>query len=171
MALFSVLAVDDNLEDSRFCVDYLDKHDDDFLHRRYRFNKASIKKICQLLDDDVAPKDVRGKGRGSISTTEQVLIGLSYLGLDSVQMAVGDFFGRDQASVCRVVNCFTTALVKIAPDYIYFPRTELERHRSIKKIYEDSGFPGVIGIIDCTHIPISPRSLPHEADYEGSALN
>eukprot|EP00057_Strongylocentrotus_purpuratus_P033541 XP_791763.2 PREDICTED: putative nuclease HARBI1 [Strongylocentrotus purpuratus] len=59
-----------------------------------------------------------------------------------------------QSSVSRVVLDVSTALATLRPRYIQFPRTPQEVLRVQQRFFDYSQFPGVIGAVDCTHVPI-----------------
>ena len=63
-------------------------------------------------------------------------------------------------SIC--LNEFVNALVRKAKEFIYMPESASEIDDVKKGFYEVAGFPGVIGCIDGTHIPII---APSEDEY------
>jgi len=69
-------------------------------------------------------------------------------------MMVGDTFGIHKTTVCRIIHSVTQAIASLRKKYIAFPATQEERLQVMNNFYVNSGMPGTIGAIDCTHIPI-----------------
>ena len=66
-------------------------------------------------------------------------------------MVEGDLFGVHKSTVCRIVRRVSKAIARLKGQYIRFePRRE-----TTAGFYRRAGFPGVIGAIDCTHVPIT----------------
>lgn len=61
--------------------------------------------------------------------------------------------GYSQASVSVVIKEVSELLAKNAKNWIKFPSTQ-NIHDTKQQFYLINQFPGVIGAIDCTHIPI-----------------
>jgi hypothetical protein len=69
--------------------------------------------------------------------------------VDHFRGVIADTYGLSQPSVSRAISDVSTALVKSAGDYIS------ERTETFKgNCYSVANFPGVIGLIDGTHIRI-----------------
>ena len=66
----------------------------------------------------------------------------------------GDEATVSQASVSRIVLAVSYAIAKHRSEYIKFPRSHHEIQTAQQEFYQYSNFPGVIGAIDGTHIPI-----------------
>lgn len=71
-----------------------------------------------------------------------------------------------QTMVSRIITHYTELIVEhLAPRYIQFPQTEREIDLCKAKYEEKYNFPGIIGIIDGTHILIAGLSRRTEAAY------
>ena len=85
----------------------------------------------------------------------------------SYQKVVGRdiFLALSQASVSRCVKKVTEALNRrMLQREISFPSPD--EYPNIKRQFmENSGFPGMIGAIDCTHVLIIAPPEPHEPSY------
>lgn len=58
-----------------------------------------------------------------------------------------------QPTICRLVTNISLLLARQLPNYVKFPA--LAEIRRVKRLFcSVAGFPGVVGCIDCTHIPI-----------------
>uniref|UniRef100_A0A8C7L3E7 DDE Tnp4 domain-containing protein n=1 Tax=Oncorhynchus kisutch TaxID=8019 RepID=A0A8C7L3E7_ONCKI len=102
--------------------------------RRYRFSKDSV----MQLERKVAPTIKHGSDRNeAVPPLLQLLVTVRFYVTGCFQMVVGDLFGLHKSTVCRTV-------------YIRFLPTE----ETAAGFYRRARFPGVLGAIDCTRIPI-----------------
>lgn len=95
----------------------------------------------------------------SVTPMNQLLITLRFLSTGTFQVVNGDLFGVHKSTVCRKVHHCIDKIGRLAPKYIKFPSTREEVENAMQRFYKNSGFPGVIGAIDCTHIPITSPSI------------
>lgn len=84
----------------------------------------------------------------------QLLITLRFYATGTFQIVIGDTFGVHKSTVCNTVHRVTAAIANLRPQYVVFPQTAQTRRDVMNQFYSASGLPGVIGAIDCTHIPI-----------------
>lgn len=94
----------------------------------------------------------------------QVLVAIRCMAAGSHQISVGDTYGISQSKVSLCLKTVARAVASKSPQYIKFPSgNDL---RQIMMDFEGiAGFPGVIGAIDCTHIPIIMPSVPNSEIY------
>ncbi|XP_042867539.1 putative nuclease HARBI1 [Penaeus japonicus] len=83
----------------------------------------------------------------------QLLTSLRYMASGSFQLSIADCLEMSVASVCKYLAYVTRAIAALAPEYIQFPSPSnvagfVENFQSV------AGMLGVIGCIDCTHVPI-----------------
>jgi nuclease HARBI1 len=90
----------------------------------------------------------------SISPMNQLLMALRFYATGTFQLVVGDTFAVSKATVCRVVHKVTESIAGLRQKYVRFPATQQERQDTMNVFYSVSKMPGVIGAIDCTHVPI-----------------
>jgi hypothetical protein len=89
----------------------------------------------------------------------QLLVAQRFYATGTFQLVIGDLFHVDQSTVCRTVSRVTEAIAALRPTYIKFPTNQSDVHLKMQQFYDNSNFPGAIGAIDCTHVPIqSPGS-------------
>ena len=84
----------------------------------------------------------------------QLLLTLRFYATGTFQLVVGDTFSIHKSTVCRTVHRVTRAIASLRELYVKFPSTNQERHDIMNQFHERSHMPGVIGAIDCTHVPI-----------------
>jgi hypothetical protein len=95
----------------------------------------------------------------------KVFVALRIYASGSFQGVIADTFGLSQPSVSHAISDVSTAPVKKAGNYITFPK-ELKLSEIKGNFYSVANFPGVIGLIDGTHIRIQAPS-----DHEGQYVN
>jgi len=84
----------------------------------------------------------------------QLLMALRFYATGTFQLVVGDTFAVSKATVCRVVLKVTEAIAGLRMKYVNFPATPQQRQDTMNVFYSASKMSGVIGAIDCTHVPI-----------------
>jgi len=95
----------------------------------------------------------------SLSSVNQLFIALRFYATGTFQLVVGDTFAVDNATVCRTLHHVTAAIANMRSQYVKFPVTLQERRDTMQAFFLNSKLPGVLGAVDCTHVPIqSPGS-------------
>ena len=93
----------------------------------------------------------------------QLLITLRFYATGTFQLVLADLIHIDKSTVCRIVHKVTAAIARLCPKYVNFPTTAVERRNEMNAFYRVSGLPGVLGAVDCTHVPIqSPGGVDAE---------
>eukprot|EP00918_Siedleckia_nematoides_P028052 GHVU01060310.1.p1 GENE.GHVU01060310.1~~GHVU01060310.1.p1 ORF type:complete len:350 (-),score=28.99 GHVU01060310.1:312-1217(-) len=83
---------------------------------------------------------------------------LFYFAGNPFQGVVASMFRISQPAVSRVIAAVTDALVAVRDQFIQWPHGVNRQRRIMMDIFAATGFPGVRGIIDCTHVWITdPR--------------
>ncbi|KAL4009681.1 hypothetical protein ACER0C_003533 [Sarotherodon galilaeus] len=133
---------------------------DDFLCERYRFSAQSIIYLNNILRPYIAHVTHRGH---SLSSVHIICIALHFFANGSFLYNIGDAEHVSKATVCQAVRNVTVSLKRLLYSFVVFPG-----HRPTRFIKEGfhkiAGFPGVIGCVDGTHIPIIAPSV-NEGDY------
>ena len=91
---------------------------------------------------------------GSLTPMNQLLIALRYYATGTFQLVVGDLFCITKATICRIVHKVTRAIASLRSKYVKFPSTQQERRDTMYGFYKATKMPGILGAIDCTHVPI-----------------
>nr|XP_027228403.1 putative nuclease HARBI1 [Penaeus vannamei] len=81
----------------------------------------------------------------------QLLITLRWMATGSFQLTIADTFDVSQQLVSKCTAKIVRAIASLLQDYV--KRPSREHFSNIRNYYfEMSGFPGVLGAVDCTHI-------------------
>jgi nuclease HARBI1 len=120
-------------------------------HNIIQINKSKTVFFCKQIKDDLEPETLRSQ---PISSMNQLLIALRFYATGSFQLVVGDTFAVDKATVCRILHRVTRAIANLRQKYVKFPDSHQDYHAVMEGFYIKSGLPGVVGAIDCTHVPI-----------------
>ncbi|GAA6090925.1 putative nuclease HARBI1 [Tachysurus ichikawai] len=140
-------------------VQPLEQYTTEELYARFRFGKADIKYIADL----VRPKLQRRTRRShSLSVEEQVLIGLRFYASGTFYQVVGDNIGVDKSTVSDVVKAVSFALASLVNQFVSLQKDVLIAQTK-HKFFLLGNMPNTIGVIDCTHVHIQ---APHERDWE-----
>ena len=129
------------------------------LLKEYRMPCQQIFNICDLVRTELG---TRGYRSVDLTLEEKVLLSLKTLASGSFQNSSKDYLDVAQPTVSTVLNDFVNAIVPKASDHIYMPRTRSELEATKSSFYDVARFPGVLGLVDGTHIPII---APPEDEY------
>lgn len=119
----------------------------------FRLNKSAFNYVLEKI----APKMKVIARSNCASNKIKLAATLLFLGQGSYQLSVGNDFnlGLSQPVVCRILSETLNALeAVICPLWIKLAMTEEEKSESKVDFFERTGFPGVIGCVDGTHIKI-----------------
>jgi hypothetical protein len=138
--------------------DHLDPmlyYNEEEFRRRFRVPKVIVQYLCEKLNPLLSKRSTHER---NLSVSQQLLMALRFLATGSMQLVCADTVGMSQASVSRcIMNCMK-AIISLRPLIIKFP----EDLNAVKhSFYNIAGFPGVIGLVDGSHIPIcKPSGIP-----------
>ncbi|VDH94751.1 Hypothetical predicted protein [Mytilus galloprovincialis] len=105
-------------------IDHLDQMRDEEVRKRYRFNKESIRFICNLLRDKLQQPTKRSQ---ALSVELQVLIALRFYATGNFLQVLGDTVGIDKGTASRVVRKVSLALSELLPVYVKWPSEDEKR--------------------------------------------
>ena len=125
---------------------------------KFRLPRFLILNLCGELR--VHLEHLTGRSH-AIPQSLQVMVALRFYASGNFQTVNGDVHGISKASVSRIVNTVTSALVTLSPNYVRFPRDDRSINDTILGFSRISNFPYVIGAIDGTHIPIKAPKDNH----------
>ncbi|XP_040184134.1 putative nuclease HARBI1 [Rana temporaria] len=134
----------------------LDDVTDEYLLSTYGFPRPFIDYLVELLGGSLSRPTQRSR---AISPETQIMAALGFYTSGSFQTRIGDTIGISQASMSRCVTNVTEALVERASQFIRFPHEEASVQKLKDDFYNLAGVPGVLGVVDCTHVTIkAPNS-------------
>nr|CAI5851451.1 unnamed protein product [Callosobruchus analis] len=124
----------------------------------FRLTKELALTLINSLDEYlVAPTR-----KSAIDKQTKVLVALHFFATGSYQIDIGYnlFCALSRAAVSRCIDEVVNALnqSQIINRWIHFPRSREEMQNSRLQFYSKYRIPGVIGVIDCTHVAIFPPS-------------
>uniref|UniRef100_A0AAZ1XDW7 Putative nuclease HARBI1 n=1 Tax=Oreochromis aureus TaxID=47969 RepID=A0AAZ1XDW7_OREAU len=133
--------------------DVLQTLDDRELLRRYRLDCAGIMFVVDLLRDAITSPTRR---HNAITPETKVITTLRYLATGKMQQCSSDDLGLSQSSISRVIRQTLTALSQpnIVTQFVSFPLDARTLHTHKRAFMDIAGFPGVVGVIDGTHVRI-----------------
>ncbi|XP_055377927.1 putative nuclease HARBI1 [Condylostylus longicornis] len=124
------------------------------IFENFRMDKETFNFICEKLDEKLKPHPLHV--RESLSTKCKVAISIYKLASSAEYRVVGNQFGVHKSTVKKCLYEFCDAMLTYIKEEIYMPKNE-EAEEVIKNFKEKSGIPQVLGAIDGTHIPITPK--------------
>ncbi|XP_041846127.1 putative nuclease HARBI1 [Melanotaenia boesemani] len=130
-------------------------NDDDWLICRFRFPRAVLLNLCAELGPVLERSTRRNH---AIPAHMQVLTTLGILATGSFQRELADRSGISQPSLSNVMPAVLDGIIKMSSRYIKFPYTVGEQANIKRQFAASTGFPNVIGAIDCTHVAIRAPS-------------
>lgn len=114
-------------------------------------SKLIATKVLHLIQEHLEHPTLRSN---PLTAMQQLLVGLRFYATGSFQLTCGDLGGVSKATVCRCIQRVSNGIASLSELFIKFPETQDEKRHVIESLYNIGHFPGVIGTIDCTHIPI-----------------
>jgi len=141
---------------------------------RFRLQKHSVIAIYDLISSE--PHNNRGNPVPDIIQVQlfyhflffkhylslQLLVSIRYFATGTFQREIGDLFKISQPSVCRSIHNISKKICLLRESFIKFPVNNGINEMKTK-FYQVAHFPGVVGAIDGTHVPIKK---PSSSDYE-----
>lgn len=124
----------------------------------YRVNRVAFEEVCDLVREDLQRKLNSAK---CLTVEEQVLVCLKLMASGSFQKSSKDCINIAQPTVSKVFSSFLDSMLKHTGRYIKMPETDMLVGEK-QKFYDRANFPGIIGCIDGTHIPLI---APKESEF------
>lgn len=89
-----------------------------------------------------------------VSPRHQLLLTLRFYATGSFYIAVGDFGGIHNSTVCKIIYRVTRAIVSLRRNFVHLPRNREEILAVQEQFFHIAQFPRVVAALDCTHIKI-----------------
>ncbi|XP_060847995.1 putative nuclease HARBI1 [Rhopalosiphum padi] len=126
--------------------------------KSFRLTKYLANILINMLRPLIEDTDLSS----AIDLKTKVLVTLHFFGTGSYQTPMGHsrFTALSQSSVSRCISDVVNALndPTVFNFWVKFPSSVYELEQVRKKFYTHTGFPGIIGCIDCTYVAIVPPS-------------
>lgn len=139
--------------------------------KTYRLTKD----VAENLIETLTPHMVAPTRISSMNIERKVLVALRLFASGSYQRDVGGFVNHtiSQSAVSNAVEEVATALnqPQVFNEAIHMPRNLNECFTTRNRYYEKFQFPGVLGVIDCTHVAIYPPKNNDPAYPEAAYVN
>lgn len=149
----------------RFIVapDFFSSLNDREFRERFRLNKSTIMDLAELIFVKLEPLNKR---RNTVTPMNQLLITLRFYATGVIQQVNADMFNVVQPTISKIVKKVTRVLCELRPQFIQMPTTDQNitlTKRNFFNMVDPNGIPGVVGLIDCTHVKIeSPGGVDAE---------
>lgn len=129
--------------------------------RLFRFNEENVHWLANHFIGE------RNEKRGAALTSDQKMkVFLRYVSDPGYQNSVAEVIGIKQSTVSKTIADVKNRILTKANVWIKFP-TSNEEIREAKQLWQEHyDFPGVIGVVDCTHVRI-----PKPSDYGDEYIN
>lgn len=134
-------------------------NDDEWLMSRFRLPRALLLDICAEFGPDL---DRPTRRNNPIPAHLQVLTTIGFLATGTFQRELADRSGISQPSFSAFMPAVLEGVIRLTPRFITFPYAVVEQAQIKTQFAAMSGFPNVIGAIDCTHVAIK---APSENEY------
>ena len=131
----------------------LDIYDDVELIKRYRMPRHVLLKVIDFIRDQVEHPTKRSH---ATPATLQIITALRFFAECSFQLTSGDLSGISQPSTSRIVTRVATALQRISPQIIRFPRNIASQNAIKEGFYDERRrrIPNVLGCLDGSLVEI-----------------
>ncbi|KAK3880410.1 hypothetical protein Pcinc_015093 [Petrolisthes cinctipes] len=134
-------------------LDIFGEYSDTELKKRYRLDRNGLMYVTNLVRDEIGNRTQRSH---AVTADMKVAMTLRYLSTGKMQLCNGDDFGLSQPTISRAITQTLDALTAelILSRFIQFP-VNLEEIRDIQgEFLRIAGFPGVVSVVDGTHVRI-----------------
>ncbi|KAJ8043251.1 Protein ALP1-like [Holothuria leucospilota] len=134
----------------------LDSYSDKRMHKYYRFTRNGVMRVIDILEPLLQNQTERSH---AIHPHVQVFVALRFFATWDFYSSTSVQHGISESSVCRIVQRVTNAIVGLEDYYIKWPTTQQKMSENQLGFFAKSNFPGVVGAIDCTHVPLDSSPL------------
>ncbi|KAK9711729.1 DDE superfamily endonuclease [Popillia japonica] len=132
-------------------TDLFNSYNDEEFKAPFRLSKGCVVRLLSRFENELEKQNMKND---PISPMNQLLCALRFYATGSFQQVIGDCMNIHKSTVCRCIHRVSHHIALMAQEYIKMPATANDIASVKTEFYKLSQFPGVIGAIDCTHIPI-----------------
>lgn len=135
---------------------------DDF-RNRFRMGRSTCDALVLNLSHHLAVGD--NGGIMKVSVEKQLLIFIRYASCQQILTEIADHFGVCEATVHTIVHRTSSIICSdLLPALVKWP-SGMKVQETVDKFFQHKGFPGVLGAIDGSHIPIKTPKVDGEQYY------
>lgn len=134
---------------------------DDLFKKAFRLNKDLAQYVYNIIAEDIDLTD----NNVAVPAQLKFFATLHFYATGSYQYSLGQNYNISfsQPVASRAIQAVTNAIeARLGLIWIKFPTTVAEKIEVKGRFMEATGFPGVLGAIDCTHVAMLP---PHEEEH------
>jgi hypothetical protein len=137
------------------------------LYQRTRLDRRIFNYVLEVISPALAKNTRRGR-YAHLTPMHKLYVTLQFYATGSYQWLVGSSGRISQSATSHAISEVTAALVAVAPHFIRFPRVEecsvvKQAFYELGMIGHGTGFPNVLGAIDCTHVRLqAPTNAPEQ---------
>lgn len=132
-------------------TNFFEYYDELKFRERFRLSKVSTLALLSKIESQL---EYQSNRNAALPPMYQLLIALRYYATGTFQLVISDLSGVVKSTVCRSVHKVSRAIASLRSQYIKFPQSDAERMQTMREFYAIAQFPGVLGSIDCTHVPL-----------------
>lgn len=152
------------VRDNDFYTKRFLSYSDSVFLQKFRTSRKSHRAVTRLIENH--PVFQNNSNNPQVHPGWQLAVALNRFGHYGNRMNVGEVsadFDISTGSVVKYTERVMTALVDLASDWIKWP--DESRRTELSQVMREEGFPGCIGFIDGTTIPLSQKPAMQGAAY------
>ena len=132
-------------------LDPLTFYNDFEFRDRFRLSKDAVIELLADIQEDIREDSDKNC---ALSPCLQLPIALRFLATGAFHRVTGDLVGVARTTAGRKIHKVISAIAGIRRRYITYPVTNADREVAKREFFEIGEFPGVVSVIDGTHVPI-----------------
>ncbi|XP_034025040.1 putative nuclease HARBI1 [Thalassophryne amazonica] len=118
---------------------------------KLQLSRQAVTYLCHLLADDL---EATPSCPYALPVAVKVTAALYFFATGSFQHPLSSIGGMSQSTVSLAIRAVTVSLVAHAKNFIKFPVSPASQEAVKQEFMAKFGFPGVLGVIDCTHVQL-----------------
>lgn len=136
-------------------IDPMNEFDDEEFVQRFRFSKAEVQQIYNLINGRELLEPMKERVGFTIAGMVKLMIALRFYATGDFYRTIGDLFDVSKSSVETIVKEVSYLIASRLRDrYIFAPSTEEQQLQAKVRFMQLANFPLCIGAVDGTHVLI-----------------
>lgn len=125
---------------------------------RFRFSKDNTRKLLRIRSPGLQTFDHRAH---AIPKRKQMLIALRFFAIRSYHREIGDLSKTSESTTCSTIHKIAFLICqRMRVEYVYKISTPKYGNETKLNCFYKYGFPGVLSVVDGSHVPILCPSTP-----------